>query len=1334
MAINHRARAWINRWLLYGTPLMVTVFLVLAIVVIAGEAKADTWTGAGQAVANQTRDWRIPANWLLGAVPPANASNTFTYLGEGTIELNGTQSASNMAFNNFTYSNIAPGLNPNPPFLCNLTMVLPVGGFGAGITMGEGVRDTYGVDYFTAGPQFSADVILGCPLGIGLGAGPNSTGSAMMFSGQILNPLINQFFYAGIGTGTSLWISSNNNFNGNALNPITVNAGGGGVGANGYTLHLVDAGRMDGTLLNPTPIVLLSTSSYLGLQDNRNGGPIPPLASNIYLNSVNSYGGNVYADRSYQINPLDTTINVEQYVAGGVRVYQGVANFGSTGPFGRTNNGFGLHLATLNWDTAPDSVTINVNNGNLTEGRGGSRYVSGANRLQEPNNYTYVSNLSENSSKLVPFIKGGNGVLVIDQVNGVGQWWTSPQVNAGVLRLGYPTTPQNAPSVILNTANSGVGIGWDTQIDQSGSWGPIAPFPINPITPGLPIGQSGAVDIDLWNFGWTVFANPTIDANVNNPVGQPTYLRVASSMGDDASFDPQPLAAIHASIAVQNQVGQWTKIVPYFIAPNNCYIHYLGGGGGTLRIDTLLDNYAQRNTMLEMGTTGTLLPGRVALNPGGDLFAGSNTYTGWTDICAGTLQLMKQNAVWGSALVSVWTYDMNITNGLYAIPSQYHNWWEGLGGYTWTGPGQLLLDPGRNGAVKDWSLGWYTANGGQPLYIIGGPFNNLFLDGGVIGWTGDVNLPGVPGIYGRPLFSNLANPLGQNVNVLGLGGEYSAGTMTPIFGIIDNITPNGVIPVLLYKAGMNSKLDLRQCNPLPNTYTGGTIIAGGEIIVSNSAQLNAHAGNINGGPIAILNGGRLHVTANTGFSNPIMVNTDGTPDLVKNCGSVIEVDAGVIATLNARFDFSWAPATYLEKDGLGTLTYVPQAPPAAGPNQNPANAWGLKLTAGLFQINQLPVNPGTDSGPVIFNNGNLEVIATPAGINNVDKDPAYGFRNIVSFQGTTSTVTVDDNTMFRTHGIVPNEILGTVNFVGSGDGLPANNIVDLSRNMASLVNPVTPGDYSRGNGTMTFTGVTVYMSGGGRIPAAAPVGPLNVLPQEAGFILQLNDGVVFNASHQNNVCGEVNFNNLNPINPINWVRIDGEQANPATPLAGPPYGFGLAADTWTIYGTGYTTWSGTTEKIGGGRVAIKRSTGAPVAINANTLLKISGGTFEAGGTADPFTDNTLNPGLSLDILNNSNAPGLLISQGVKNVDDVSGVGDTTVSGPAGTELIVDSIAQNNLTLGAGCTLTIRPIPGGPQAGEILTPVPEPATWLLLVIAAAGLLGWYARIRVYKSGG
>jgi hypothetical protein len=548
--------------------------------------------------------------------------------------------------------------------------------------------------------------------------------------------------------------------------------------------------------------------------------------------------------------------------------------------------------------------------------------------------------------------------------------------------------------------------------------------------------------------------------------------------------------------------------------------------------------------------------------------------------------------------------------------------------------------------------------------------------------------------------------------------------------------------VLLYKAGKNSKLDLTQyweMEEIPNTYSGGTIIAGGEIIVSDANQLNAQQGST-GGPIAILNGGRLHVTGGTTFATPIKINTAGTPDTTKDCGSVIEVDANVTATLNANFDFSWNPCGYLEKDGSGTLSY--SAPVPVGLGQ--ANAWGLKLTAGLVKTNQMPVVSNSDSGPVIFNGGNLEVSQAPAGMV-LDTDPAYGFRNIVSFQGTTSTVTVDDNAMFRTHGIVPNEILGTVIFkANDADAIPGNNVVDLSRNMFPVATPISLGDYSCGNGTLIFEGVTVYMSGGGRIPSAAPgdapaapiapTGPLNVLPHEASFTLQLNDGVVFNASHQNYVLGAVNFNNVNPANP---VKIDGEEAIPPTPLRPTPpyYQFALTPDTWAIRGTGLTTWSGTTEKVGPGWVLIARSQGAPVTVNGTTaILKISGGTFEAGGSADPFTDNTLTPGLSMSIVNDSTATGLLISQGIKNVDTITGVGNTTVSGPAGTELIANSIVQNTLTIGAGCTMTIRAISGGPSASYTnLTPVPEPATWILLALAAAGMLGWRARSSLYKSG-
>ena len=124
--------------------------------------------------------------------------------------------------------------------------------------------------------------------------------------------------------------------------------------------------------------------------------------------------------------------------------------------------------------------------------------------------------------------------------------------------------------------------------------------------------------------------------------------------------------------------------------------------------------------------------------------------------------------------------------------------------------------------------------------------------------------------------------------------------------------------------------------------------------------------NEGGGPIAILNGGRLRVVKPAQgeppydlFLNvPIKINTDGTPDIVKNCGSVVEVDAEVNLIMMRSFDFSWNPTAYIEKDGPGTLTY--NAMPGNGSS---ANAWGLKLTKGLVQLNQLPVQSNADSGP-----------------------------------------------------------------------------------------------------------------------------------------------------------------------------------------------------------------------------------------------------------------------------------------------------------------------------------------------------------------------------------
>jgi autotransporter-associated beta strand protein/T5SS/PEP-CTERM-associated repeat protein len=68
---------------------------------------------------------------------------------------------------------------------------------------------------------------------------------------------------------------------------------------------------------------------------------------------------------------------------------------------------------------------------------------------------------------------------------------------------------------------------------------------------------------------------------------------------------------------------------------------------------------------------------------------------------------------------------------------------------------------------------------------------------------------------------------------------------------------------------------------------------------------------------------------------------------------------------------------------------------------------------------------------------------------------------------------------------------------------------------------------------------------------------------------------------------------------------------------------------------------------------------------------------------------------------------------------ISGIGTPGVDNS--TDLTVDSINIGTLTIGAGSTVTIAAIPGGPLAEPLpLTPVPEPSAWAMLLLAAMGL--------------
>jgi fibronectin-binding autotransporter adhesin len=191
-----------------------------------------------------------------------------------------------------------------------------------------------------------------------------------------------------------------------------------------------------------------------------------------------------------------------------------------------------------------------------------------------------------------------------------------------------------------------------------------------------------------------------------------------------------------------------------------------------------------------------------------------------------------------------------------------------------------------------------------------------------------------------------------------------------------------------------------------------------------------------------------------------------------------------------------------------------------------------------------------------------------------------------------------------------------------------------------------------------------------------------------------------------------------------------------------------AIDTSNILSKNFAFSDGSYLANGGGigaALAGDSSLGGNLTITTNNSITLTGdmtgtgGITKAGamtltlaGTQNYAGATTVNAGtMSLsgtgtigDVVNSAT---FRLLDGTHTVADISGTGTTVLE--AGAVLNADSVVQGTLTIGAGAKLTIAAITGdGPLAGvALLSPVPEPSTWALLMLAGLGL-GIYWRRR------
>ena len=496
--------------------------------------------------------------------------------------------------------------------------------------------------------------------------------------------------------------------------------------------------------------------------------------------------------------------------------------------------------------------------------------------------------------------------------------------------------------------------------------------------------------------------------------------------------------------------------------------------------------------------------------------------------------------------------------------------------------------------------------------------------------------------------------------------------------------------------------------------SGTTLNAGGDFIVADASSVAGPSASLsisgtlnvpNTGTFVLANGAGTTATATIGPGAQVNLTIGCDGRIANNGGNATLTMTGGTFNCNSWFAIArhWDLAQPTGTIGVfnfsgGTFTKAGGGDfdvcERGDGNQGTLNMSGdavLNMSTGTFRIGS--GNAGQGGG-----NGYVTITGT-AQINLLG-----GNTFNVGDTGTDGSLTMNGGTITLSSGLFN---------VGTGNAGSTYSQGSLTINTGTLnVNNWIAIGQSGGTGTATMTGGTVNKTGGGGIVLGS-IGGTGTWTHNGGTINN-NTALILgeHAAGTGTLSGSGTFYLNGGLVQATQVRA-GTSWNPGTVIGTFYFNGG------TLQATAASTDYMTTAGAGATLAVLVQSKGAVIDTNnfdvtINNILapdpaSPGGGLTKQGSGTLTITQDTTYTGNTT------------VSVGILDMLNINTPSATVTVEGGGNELTASSIVANTLTIGAGSTVVIKALPGGPMAASSLSPVPEPSTLALLAMAALATL-------------